>query len=104
LRAARKPGAGPAQALNEDAVGNVSTVTDRDGRQQVNHCDGDNRLTAVTWLSAGAMPTTLNLLTYTSDDAGNQLTAADANGTVSCGYDALNRVRSFTNVFGQVLT
>jgi RHS repeat-associated protein len=85
-----------------DAAGNVSTVTDRDGREQVFHYDNANRLTAATWLSSAGV--TVNLLTYTYDSNNNQLTAADYNGTITSGYDALNRLTSQTDVFGLALT
>src|SRR5207249_4249310 len=41
---------------------------------------------------------------YTYDSNDNLLSAADNAGTVVYSYDALNRVQSYTNVFGQVLT
>ena len=85
-----------------DAAGNVSTMTDADNREQVFHYDADNRLTAATWLSSTGM--TVNLLTYTYDHDSNQLTAADASGTYSNGYDAQDRLTSQTDPLGLTLT
>jgi RHS repeat-associated protein len=66
------------------------------------HYDNADRVTAATWLSNAGV--TVNLLTYTYDNNSNQLTAADYAGTVTTGYDALNRVTSQTDVFGLTLT
>jgi RHS repeat-associated protein len=85
-----------------DAAGRTTSVIDRDGRSQKFSYDNADRLTAATWLSA--TNTTVNLLTYSYDPKGNLLTAADYHGTVSYGYDALDRAQSYANVFGQVLT
>ena len=85
-----------------DAASRVSTVTDADGREQVFHYDADNRLTAATWLSSAGV--TVNLLTYTYDNNGNQLTAADYSGTYTNGYDAQNRLTSQTDPLGLTLT
>ncbi len=66
------------------------------------HYDPDNRLTAATWLSsAGA---TVNLLTYTYDYDGNQLTAADYSGTYTNSYDAQDRLTAQTDPLGLTLT
>jgi RHS repeat-associated protein len=85
-----------------DAAGRTTSVIDRDGRTQKFSYDAADRLTAATWLSAANA--TVNLLTYSYDPKGNLLSAADYHGTVSYGYDALDRVQTYANVFGQVLT
>jgi RHS repeat-associated protein len=85
-----------------DAASRGSTATDRDGRQQVFHYDNADRLTAVTWLSAAGA--TVNLLTYSYDANGNQLTAADYSGTYTNAYDGQDRLTSQTNPFGLTLT
>ncbi|HVS34951.1 MAG TPA: RHS repeat-associated core domain-containing protein, partial [Gemmataceae bacterium] len=88
-------------ATTYDAAGNVSTITDADGREQVFHYDSDGQLTAETWLASGA---TVNLLTYTYDAAGDQLTAADYSGTYTNSYDADDRLTAQTDPLGLTLT
>jgi RHS repeat-associated protein len=85
-----------------DAAGRVTSVIDRDGRTQKFSYDGANRLTAATWLSS--VNATVNLLTYSYDPKGNLMSAVDYHGSASYGNDALDRVQTYTNVFGQVLT
>ena len=48
--------------------------------------------------------TTVNILTYTYDAAGNRLTAADQNGIVTMTHDALHRVTRVQQPFGVSLT
>jgi len=84
-----------------DAAGQTSTITDADGREQVFHYDSDGRTTAETWLASGA---TVNLLTYTYDNNGNQLTASDYSGTYSNSYDAQDRLTAQTDPLGLTLT
>jgi RHS repeat-associated protein len=93
---------GNATTTAYDAAGRETSVIDRDGRTQKFSYDAADRLTAATWLSAANA--TVNLLTYSYDPKGNLLSAADYHGTVSYGYDALDRVQTYSNVFGQVLT
>ncbi len=85
-----------------DAASRVSTTTDADGREQVFHYDNADRLTATTWLSSAGV--TVNLLTYTYDNNGNELTAADYSGTYTNSYDAQNRLTAQTDPLGQTLT
>jgi RHS repeat-associated protein len=85
-----------------DAAGRVTSVTDRDGRLVQYSYDNADRVTSSVWKSAAGA--TVNLLTYTYDNNDNLLTAKDYNGAVTYSYDELNRVKSYTNVFGQVLT
>ena len=46
----------------------------------------------------------MNLLTFTYDNNGNQLTAADYAGTYTNSYDALNRLTAQTDPLGLALT
>ncbi len=46
----------------------------------------------------------VNQVTFTYDDKGNQLTAADAQGTITSSYDALDRLQVRTDVYGLTLT
>jgi RHS repeat-associated protein len=94
--------AGNATTTAYDAVGRVTSVTDRDGRLIQYSYDNGDRLTSAVWKSAAGA--TVNLLTYTYDNANNLLTAADYNGALTYTYDELNRVKTYTNVFGQQLT
>jgi RHS repeat-associated protein len=93
---------GKALTTSYDAVGRATKVVDRLGREDDFNYDAGDRLTLAVWKNASG--TTVNLLTYTFDNDNNLLSAADHNGTVTYGYDELNRARSYTNVFGQVLT
>src|SRR5262249_49322767 len=47
---------------------------------------------------------TVNTLTYTYDTSGDRLTAADASGAYTMGYDVLNRMTSQQGPLGQALT
>jgi RHS repeat-associated protein len=85
-----------------DGAGRLTQVTDRDGRVINYSYDAANRETGEVWLSAAGA--TVNVVTYGYDANDNLTSAADYNGTVTYSYDALNRVSSYTNVFGQVLT
>jgi RHS repeat-associated protein len=85
-----------------DAASRVTSSTDADGRKILYSYDNADRLTGEVWLNTSGV--TVNVVTYTYDNNGNLLTAADTNGTVTYSYDALDRVTSYTNVFGQVLT
>jgi len=51
--------------------------------------DALNRETGETWTVSGS---TTDVLNYTYDAAGNQLTAADYNGAYTMTYDPLNRM------------
>jgi YD repeat-containing protein len=93
---------GRTTTMQYDAAGRVSTITDADGREQVYAYDAADRLTGVTWLSSGGA--TVNQLTYTYDNNGNQLTATDNSGTYTNAYDAQNRLISQTNPSELTLT
>jgi RHS repeat-associated protein len=85
-----------------DAAGRVTSTTDADGRLIQYSFDNDDRVTGEIWKSAAGV--TLNVVTFTWDNDGNLFTAANGNGTETYTYDSLDRVQSYTNVFGQVLT
>jgi YD repeat-containing protein len=61
--------------------------------------DADNRETGETW--GGASPRTL---TFTYDNVGNMLTAANNNGAYTMSYDALGRVTVVNDMWGDTLT
>jgi RHS repeat-associated protein len=85
-----------------DTAGRVSTITDADGRRRVFAYDAADRVTGVTWLSSGGA--TVNQLSYSYDNNGNQLTASDNSGTYTNVYDAQNRLTSQTNPQGLTLS
>ncbi len=84
-----------------DAAGRVSRVTDADGRVIQYSYDAANRTTGEVWKNGTV---TVNVVTYSYDNNDNLTSAADYNGTVTYTYDALDRVQSYTNIYGQVLT
>ncbi len=85
-----------------DAAGRLTQTTDADGRTIQYSYDAADRLTGEVWKNASSV--TVNVVTYSYDNDGNLLTGADYNGTVTFTYDALDRVQSYTNVFGLTLT
>jgi RHS repeat-associated protein len=85
-----------------DSDGNKTSVTDRDGRQTTFAYDNDNRLIGEKWYNSSG--TLTNTQTFAYDNVGNLTSAADTNGTVTRGYDELNRVTSQTDVFGNTTT
>ncbi len=80
----------------------LTQTTDADGRVIQYSYDVDDRVTGEVWLNASGV--TVNVVTYSYDNNANLLTAADYNGTVTYSYDALDRVQSYTDVFGLTLT
>jgi RHS repeat-associated protein len=93
---------GAVTTTSYDAVGNVTQVVDRDGRTINYSFDSVNRESGEVWKSAAGA--TVNVVTYGYDVNDNRTSAADSSGTLTYTYDALNRVKTDTNVFGQVLT
>ena len=85
-----------------DIAGNTTSVTDGDNRQTTYAYDNNNRLVSETSRNSGGSVT--NTQTYTYDNNGNNLTAADGNGTITYTYDALNRVSTETDVWGLTTT
>jgi RHS repeat-associated protein len=79
----------------------MTSTTDRDGRVRNFTYDNANRQTGETWIVSGS---TANLLTFTYDAAGNQLTAANYAGAYTMTYDALSRVGTEQEPFGLTLT
>lgn len=90
---------GAATTTAYDAAGRVTARTDRDGRVMQYTYDAANQVTSSMWKSAAGV--TVNLLTYTYDNAGNRLTAQDFAGALTYTYDELNRVKTYANVFGR---
>src|SRR5437667_4925055 len=80
----------------------MTSTTDQLGRRRDFNYDDANRLLTETWLSTNG--TTVNILTYSYDPAGNELTAADQNGTYTMSYDGLNRATRVQEPFGASLT
>jgi RHS repeat-associated protein len=74
-----------------DAVGNVISYG----------YDAANRELGETWKVSGS---TTNVVTYTYDNNGNQLTALDSKGTYTMAFDALDRVTVTNEPFGVTLT
>jgi RHS repeat-associated protein len=84
-----------------DPAGQLTSSTDRDGRVRDVQYDALGRETGETWVTFGI---TTNVQTFTYDASGNQLTATDYNGAYTMSYDALNRMTSEQEPFGQTLT
>jgi RHS repeat-associated protein len=84
-----------------DAGSRMTSTTDRDGRVRNFTYDALNRETGQTWVVSGS---TVNTQTFTYDAQGNQLTAADTNGTYTMAFDSLNRTTTEQEPFGQTLT
>ncbi len=84
-----------------DQAGRLTSTTDRDGRLRSFTYDADNRETGETWTASGS---TQNVLTFTYDAVGNELTAADYAGTYTMSYDGLDRETATQEPFAQTLT
>ncbi len=84
-----------------DKISRLTSTTDRNGRVRNLNYDNDSRKTGETWLISGS---TVNLLTFTFDPNNNLLTAADYHGLYTMAYDALDRMTSVQEPFGQTLT
>ncbi len=96
----------PAGALTTtayDAASRRTSVIDRDNRQVTYAYDAADRQTGQTWLASPG-GSVVNRVTFTYDAKGNQLTAADAQGTITSSYDALDRLQVRTDVYGLTLT
>jgi len=85
-----------------DAASQQTSVTDALGRVMTYAYDAAGRETGSTWKSASG--TVTNVQTFTYDAVGNQLTAADDNGTYTNSYDAQDRLTAQTDPFGVTLT
>jgi RHS repeat-associated protein len=93
---------GHSATMAYDLAGRLTSSTDRDLRVRNFGYDQLNRKTSETWLTSSGGSTT-NQLTFAYDAAGNLLTSADSHGTYTMGYDALNRITSELEPFGQSL-
>jgi RHS repeat-associated protein len=85
-----------------DAANQMTSTTDALGRQVTFSYDGAGRQTGQTWHNADG--SVQQVLTFTFDAAGNNLTAANAQGTYTMTYNALNQVTLVKEMFGQTLT
>src|SRR5262249_4968492 len=85
-----------------NAKSQVSQVVDRLGRTIDYSYDAGDRQTGEVWKSSGGV--TLNIVTYGYDSNDNRTSAWDGVGRVTYTYDGRDRVESYANVFGAVLT
>jgi YD repeat-containing protein len=76
-----------------DAAGRLITTTLPNGVVTTNAYDIADRLTSITHKKG---TTTLESFTYTLDPVGNRLSMADADGTTTYTYDALDRILTVT--------
>jgi RHS repeat-associated protein len=93
---------GSATTMTYDDDGNVSTMIDGDSRTTTYSYDQDNRNTGQTWKNSGGATT--DVLTFTYDNAGNELTASNSAGTDSFTYNSNNQTTSQTDVLGLTTT
>ena len=84
-----------------DAAGRSTPSTDADGHVRVVNYDALSREAGETWLTFGIA---VNVQTFTYDADGDKLTAADYSGAYTMAYDALDRMTSEQEPFGQALT
>jgi RHS repeat-associated protein len=85
-----------------DLAGRLASRTDRLGRRIDYTYDADGRLSTEVWKDAGGA--TVNTLTHTYDNSGNELTAADGHGAYTMTYDDAGRQRTVKGMFGTTLT
>jgi RHS repeat-associated protein len=83
-------------------VGHLASATDRLGRRIDYRYDAVGRESGETWVAANG--STDNLLTFTYDGVGNQLTAADYDGTYTLTFDARRSVSTVVDLWGNRLT
>ncbi len=86
-----------------NAAGLLTDTTDRLGRQIQYSYDADDRVTGQTWVASDGT-TVDQLLTFTYDGDGNELTSQSASGTYTLSYDGLGRVTGVLEPFSQRLT
>jgi len=85
-----------------DTRSRMTSQTDRLGRRKDWTYDDAGRVLTETWVNSGG--STANVLTYTYDDNGNALTAADYDGTYTLTYDNQDRLRTQAGLYGVSLT
>ena len=85
-----------------DAASRLTSTIDADSRTITYAYDPGDHLIGATWKNSSG--TVVNTLTYTYDQNGNMLTAADTNGTITFAYDNRDRVTVQTDVHGVTLT
>jgi RHS repeat-associated protein len=88
--------------MSYDAASRLTQTIDADSRTMTYAYDSGNRQTGQTWKNSSG--TVVNRVTFTYDNNGNRLTAADTNGTITLAYDNRDRLTVKTDVFGVVLT
>jgi RHS repeat-associated protein len=84
-----------------DLANRLTSKTDAAGNVISYGYDAANRELGETWKVSGS---TTNVVTFTYDANGNQLTASDSKGTYTMAYDALNRATVTNEPFGVTLT
>lgn len=77
-----------------DTVGNRTEQVDRNGRKIIFGYDQLNRLTREDWYSGDSV---IRSIEMTYDNAGNRLSASDADSSYAFSYDNLNRVEEVDN-------
>jgi YD repeat-containing protein len=82
-----------------NAVGDEISKTDALGQQTTFSYGGADRETGTTWRNCGGSVTQVAIFTY--DNAGNMLTAANAEGTYTMSSNALNQLVGVDELFGQ---
>jgi RHS repeat-associated protein len=80
----------------------LSSQTDRLGQRRDFTYDDAGRKTGEVWKDSGG--TTVNTLTFTYDNNGNQTVAQDSHGAYTLTYDADNRVSTVKDMWGVLLT
>jgi RHS repeat-associated protein len=93
---------GSLTTMTYDAAGNVSTMIDGDSRTTTYSYDQDNREVGESWKNSGG--TTTDVLTFTYDNNGNMVTAANSAGMDSFAYNDNNQTTAQTDVFGLTTT
>src|SRR5262245_7428280 len=85
-----------------DANDRLTQTVDRTGRKREYTYDDAGRMTGEVWKSAA--DATLDTLTFTYDNVGNLLTAADGDGTYTLTFDNLNRISTVKGLYSTTFT
>src|SRR5262249_4410749 len=78
-----------------DGDGNLTDVTDRDGRRRHMSYDAEGRQLSQTWYAAGGG--VVDTLAFSYDAAGLMLTASNSDGTLTFSYDEEGQIASQTD-------
>lgn len=102
--------AGTTMSFEYDAVGNRILRTDHMGRRTAYEYDALDRLTEIEYLptlGVGIQPPPAGMpnamATYAYDDLSRLVSATNSSGTVAFAYDNRGRLRTETDVFGNVI-